>query len=74
MVGGLLKKIFGTKNERTLKELYVIVDEINALESKVQALTDARLWVAKQTFFDPLLAGEHRWMKSCRKLLPPYGR
>jgi len=50
MVGGLLKKIFGTKNERTLKELYVIVDEINALESKVQALTDDALGAQADLF------------------------
>ncbi len=29
MIGGVLKKIFGSQNERDLKKLAPIVDEIN---------------------------------------------
>ncbi|EHI79021.1 hypothetical protein HMPREF9093_00726 [Fusobacterium sp. oral taxon 370 str. F0437] len=32
MIGGLLKKIFGTKNDREVKALTKIVDQINALD------------------------------------------
>ena len=32
MIGGLLKKIFGTKNDREVKALRKIVDQINALK------------------------------------------
>ena len=33
MIGGLLKKIFGTKNDREIKALTKEVEKINALES-----------------------------------------
>ncbi len=40
---GFLKKIFGTKNERVIKRFFVVVDEINALEPSVAALSDSEL-------------------------------
>lgn len=39
----LIKKIFGTKNERELKKLWPIVEQINALEQRMVALSDAEL-------------------------------
>src|SRR5271169_1094976 len=38
-----LKKIFGTKNERELKRLFTIVDEINGFEPSLAALSDSQL-------------------------------
>ena len=43
MIGGLVKKVFGTKNERELKKLHPLVDQINALESQIQGLSDEQL-------------------------------
>ena len=43
MLSGLVKKVIGTKNDRELKRLWPLVDEINALEPELQALTDDRL-------------------------------
>ena len=43
MIGSILKKIFGTANERELKRIQVLVDEINALESGISSLADAAL-------------------------------
>ncbi len=43
MVLGLLKKVFGTHNERELKRIQVYVDQINALESQIQKLSDEEL-------------------------------
>ena len=40
---GILKKIFGTKNERVLKRFFAVVDEINALEPFTAALNDSEL-------------------------------
>jgi len=37
----MLKFLFGSKNDRYLKKLNPIVDEINGLESKMEALSDA---------------------------------
>ncbi|HMK55817.1 MAG TPA: preprotein translocase subunit SecA, partial [Dissulfurispiraceae bacterium] len=39
----ILKKIFGTKNERELKRLFKAVDEINALENAVSSLSSEQL-------------------------------
>lgn len=43
MIGSLLTKVFGSKNERDLKKLHPLVDRINALEADVQALNDDQL-------------------------------
>ena len=43
MFGELLKKIVGSKNERELKRIQPLVDEISRLESKVSPLTDDQL-------------------------------
>ncbi len=43
MVSGLLKKIFGSRNQRLLKVYRKSVKQINELESQVQALSDAQL-------------------------------
>ncbi|MES2563554.1 MAG: preprotein translocase subunit SecA [Pseudomonadota bacterium] len=43
MIQGVLKKIFGSRNERLLKQYSRTVREINALEPQVAALTDEQL-------------------------------
>jgi len=43
MIGNLIKKIVGTKNERELKRIGPIVDRINGLEDKMKNLSDAEL-------------------------------
>jgi preprotein translocase subunit SecA len=43
MVTGLLKKVFGSRNERLLKQYRRVVREINALEPQVEKLTDDAL-------------------------------
>jgi preprotein translocase subunit SecA len=40
MIGNVLKKIFGSKNDRELKRLHKMVVKINALEEGFQALSD----------------------------------
>ncbi len=58
MFGFLLKKIFGTKNERELKRLWPIVNKINSLESSVVNLTDKELRKKTDEFKKRLLDGE----------------
>jgi preprotein translocase subunit SecA len=48
MINSLLKKIIGSKNERELKGLQSLVDQINALESGLLSLSDQQL-AAKTT-------------------------
>ena len=43
MLDTLLKKVFGTENERTLKRLHPIVAEINSQEEAVRSLSDGQL-------------------------------
>src|SRR5262245_6717689 len=43
VIGLVLKKIFGTKNNRTLKRLHPNVARINALEPAMQAKSDDEL-------------------------------
>ena len=43
MIGFLVRKIFGSKNDRFLKKLRPLVAEINALEPEMQALADEEL-------------------------------
>ncbi len=40
MFGKVVKKVFGSRNERYIKKLQKIVDKINALEPQIQALSD----------------------------------
>ena len=40
MIGNVLKKVFGSKNERELNKLRPIIEQINGLESDMQALSD----------------------------------
>ncbi len=43
MITGFLKKIFGSRNERLLRQYRSVVTRINALEPAMQALTDEQL-------------------------------
>jgi len=57
VIGSLLKRIFDT-NERQLAQLRPIVEEINALEPQMEALTDAQLHGRADHFRHRLEDGE----------------
>ena len=61
----MLKKIFGSRNDRIIKSLNKDVAVINALEPQIQALNDIELKNKTQEFRDRLKAGE-----TLDKLLP----
>ena len=53
MIGRIARLFFGSANERFLKQLYPIVDEVNALEKDVTSLSDEKLkertaWLKKR--------------------------
>ena len=56
MISGLLKSIFGSRNDRLLKTYRKQVERINALEPSMEALSDEALQ-AKTTEFRTRLAG-----------------
>ncbi|KXW58609.1 preprotein translocase subunit SecA [Ferrovum myxofaciens] len=58
MLTSVLKKIFGSRNERLLKQYRKIVTRINALESNTQGWDDATLQRATEDFRQRLKAGE----------------
>jgi preprotein translocase subunit SecA len=65
MIGGFIKKIIGSKNERELKRLAPLVEEINGFEPGFQALSDAELSAKTGEFKERLSRGE-----SLDELLP----
>ena len=65
MLASLIGGIFGTKNERELKRMRKIVEQINALEPTISALNDADLSAKTQEFKERFKNGE-----SLNKLLP----
>jgi len=58
MLGSVLTKVFGNKNERVLKQMYPIVDKINRLEPDVQKLDDAALAAKTVGFKERVANGE----------------
>ncbi len=58
MIGSVLKKIVGSKNDRDLKRLQQAVDQINALEPEIKKLTDAELTAKTAEFRSRLEQGE----------------
>ena len=45
-----LTKIFGSSNQRSLKRMQIIVDQINNLESEYQELSDEELSSLREKF------------------------
>ncbi|KPJ94642.1 MAG: preprotein translocase subunit SecA, partial [Gammaproteobacteria bacterium SG8_11] len=57
MVGNILKKVFGSRNERILKRLNKVVTQISALESQYTELSDDALKGKTQELRDRLSQG-----------------
>lgn len=57
MISSLLKKVFGSRNDRLLKQYRQEVARINALEPAMQALSDEALAAKTQEFRDRLSKG-----------------
>ena len=58
MLGNITKKIFGSRNDRLIKQYSKIVGNINALESAMQALDDNALQAKTEDFKQRLKNGE----------------
>lgn len=65
MIGFLIKKIIGSKNERELKRIRPIVEKINQLESKILPFTDYQLNSKTGEFKERIERGE-----SLNEILP----
>jgi preprotein translocase subunit SecA len=58
MISGLLKKIFGSRNDRLIKQYTQVVRKINALEAGVSALSDEALRGKTAEFKARVASGE----------------
>ncbi|HUL38104.1 MAG TPA: preprotein translocase subunit SecA [Thermodesulfobacteriota bacterium] len=58
MIGSLIKKIVGSKNERELKRIQPLVDQINQWEPKVSPLSEDQLRAKTVQFKERLERGE----------------
>ncbi len=58
MIAGLLKKIFGSRNDRLIRQYSQTVRAINALEPKIQALSDDELRGKTDEFRQRIAKGE----------------
>jgi len=58
MIGNLVKKIFGSSNDRMVKKLSRQVDAITPLEAQMQALSDEQLREKTEEFRERLRNGE----------------
>ncbi|MCE4287566.1 preprotein translocase subunit SecA [Xanthomonas hortorum pv. vitians] len=65
MINSLLTRVFGSRNERQLRQLTRLVTQINALEPTIEKLSDAELQAKTPEFKQRLAAGE-----SLDKILP----
>ncbi|WP_298037487.1 preprotein translocase subunit SecA [uncultured Desulfuromonas sp.] len=65
MIGSLVRKIVGSKNERELKRMQPVVERINALEGEIATLSDQAL-ASKTAEF----RGRHQQGESLDDLLP----
>ncbi|MGI9536863.1 MAG: preprotein translocase subunit SecA [Desulfocapsaceae bacterium] len=58
MIGSILTKVFGSKNERVLKEIQPLVNRINELEPQIQPLDDSALAAKTVEFRQRVEKGE----------------
>ncbi|MCH6551281.1 MAG: hypothetical protein IH804_04615 [Planctomycetes bacterium] len=58
VVGPLMRKVFGTRNERMVKRYLRVVDQVSALEGEFSPLTDAELRSRTEVFRQRLADGE----------------
>lgn len=58
MITGLLKKIFGSRNDRVVKKLRKIADKINSLEDEIKSLSDDEFPKKTEQLKNRLIQGE----------------
>jgi len=58
MIGTLLSRVFGTKNERELKRKWPTMEKVNSLESSIAGLSDSQLQEKTEEFKRRLEGGE----------------
>ncbi len=57
MLTGLFTRVFGSRNQRVLRNMWKVVEKINALEADISALSDTALQAKTQEFRQRLKGG-----------------
>ena len=70
MILNVVKKVFGSRNERLIKKHRKIVNKINAIEADFEALSDEQLAAKTQEFRDRLKSEENPQGETLEQLLP----
>lgn len=70
MILNVVKKVFGSRNERLVKKHRKIVNKINALEPDFEALNDEQLAAKTQEFRDRLKSDDNPQGESIEQILP----
>ena len=70
MLPKILTSIFGSRNDRLLKQYRQIVGQINALESKFEALDDAALQAKTAQFRERFAGGEAAALAAAKQRRP----
>ena len=58
IIGSVMKKVFGTRNERMVKRYLQVVDQVSQLEPQIRMLTDAELRAKTDEFRERVRKGE----------------
>jgi preprotein translocase subunit SecA len=70
MILKAVKRVFGSRNDRLVKQHYKIVNKINALEPQFEALDDEQLAAKTQEFRDRLKTDDNPKGETLDQLLP----
>jgi len=73
MLDYFIKKIIGTKNDRDIKRLSAILQEVNQFEGALKNIPDGQLR-SKTGYFKEQLSGGRRLTISSRRHLPWCGK
>ncbi len=57
MLTGFFRRVFGSRNQRVLRRMWQTVEQINALEPEISALSDDALRAKTQEFRTRLAQG-----------------
>ena len=66
MIGAVARKLFGSSNDRRIRAYRPRVDDINALEKELEALSDEALRARTEDFKKQLAEGSRSTMFWCR--------
>ena len=74
MFDAVVRKLFGSANDRYVRGMGSIVSKINAMEPDISKKTDKELAALSSNYRERVNSGERHLSNFCQKLLPPSGK